>query len=535
VSRTALRAAQVAALAALVAAALALRGRDVGAPLWMDEGIAAGIASHRLAEIPGLLRLDGSPPLYYVVLRAWMGLAGRSEAAVHWLSVVFATLCVPVGWWVGASAFDRRVGWVLAALAAGNPFLTDYAHQARMYSLVILLGLACTGLFVQAYVRGRRRLAVPFGVVLALLLYTHNWALLLAAALVLAFALVVAAAREQGHAARVRDGLAGFGLAALLYLPWLPTVLFQARHTGAPWATAPSPGALASVPADLLGGVAAAAIAGLVAGAALVRRRTRWRWSRTDRLAVVVLVASATVPVALGWALSQLTPAWDSRYLAIVVAPALTLLAVAIARTRALGLVALGVLVALSLPPRPPPVASNADDVGRAATPSLRRGDIVVSAAPAQVPVLAYYLPPGLRYASPLGPSRDPGLVDWRDAVDRLRRSSPQRDVAALVRARPRARVLLVLPARWDARSARTPYGRAVRRHAARDEAWLRADAGLRLIARLPRPRPAAGGASVLRALLFGPSRALGGRAHRAPRAVAAGGPATPRGRSAAR
>ena len=49
--------------------------------------------------------------------------------------------------------------------------------------------------------------------------------------------LFLAPAAERG--ARLRDGVLGFGLTALLYLPWLPTLLFQAAHTGAPWSRKP--------------------------------------------------------------------------------------------------------------------------------------------------------------------------------------------------------------------------------------------------------------------------------------------------------
>src|SRR5436309_11413984 len=59
-------------LLALVAAAVRLRTHALGAHLWIDEGISVGISSHPLGEIPGLLRQDGSPPLYYVLLHWWM-------------------------------------------------------------------------------------------------------------------------------------------------------------------------------------------------------------------------------------------------------------------------------------------------------------------------------------------------------------------------------------------------------------------------------------------------------------------------------
>jgi mannosyltransferase len=54
----------VVALIGLSLASVAPRASPQGTQLWMDEGIAVGIASHPLAQIPGVLRLDGSPPLY---------------------------------------------------------------------------------------------------------------------------------------------------------------------------------------------------------------------------------------------------------------------------------------------------------------------------------------------------------------------------------------------------------------------------------------------------------------------------------------
>ena len=55
-------------LAGLVVASLVLRTRALGAALWMDEGLSIGIASQPLLDIPHVLRVDGSPPLYYMLL-----------------------------------------------------------------------------------------------------------------------------------------------------------------------------------------------------------------------------------------------------------------------------------------------------------------------------------------------------------------------------------------------------------------------------------------------------------------------------------
>ena len=52
----------------------------------------------------------------------------------------------------------------------------------------------------------------------------------------------------------MRDALLGFGGVALLYLPWVPTLLHQIQHTGAPWLNSPNFGAPVQISKGLLGG-----------------------------------------------------------------------------------------------------------------------------------------------------------------------------------------------------------------------------------------------------------------------------------------
>ena len=128
----------------LIAVSVALRTTELDAGFWIDEGLSVGIADRPLGDIPGVLRQDGSPPLYYLLLHLWLAIAGRSEESVHGLSVLFATLCVPVAFWAGWTLFGRRTAWIAALVAALNPFVTQYAQEGRMYALVILLGLVST-------------------------------------------------------------------------------------------------------------------------------------------------------------------------------------------------------------------------------------------------------------------------------------------------------------------------------------------------------------------------------------------------------
>src|SRR3954452_3135132 len=76
----------------LLAASLYLKTRALGASLWMDEGLSIGIGSQHLFDIPHVLRQDGSPPLYYMLLSVWMNVFGSGPKDTQGLSVAIALL-----------------------------------------------------------------------------------------------------------------------------------------------------------------------------------------------------------------------------------------------------------------------------------------------------------------------------------------------------------------------------------------------------------------------------------------------------------
>ena len=456
-------------LGLLVALSAMLRTGELGVGYWIDEGLSVGIADRPLTDIPGILRQDGSPPLYYCLLHVWMAVVGQSERATHWLSLLFALATVPVAFWGAGLLFGRRAAWIAALLAALNPYITHYAQETRMYALVVLLGMLATTLFLRAYAgdeRPSRRWPVWFGLVLAAQLYTHNWVLFFAAALLLAWLALLWLAPAGERLGRLRDGALGFGVAALLYLPWVPSLLFQIAHTGAPWSRRPGFEELTEdVPHRLLGEsawlvVLVAAGAGV---AALVRAGRGRRLTAEGRTAVALaIVAFGTVLIA--FAASQVSPAWVGRYLAVAVPPFLLLSAAGLAAARGVGLFALIVVAMLWYYDEPPARKSNVRQLAAAISPSLRPGDVVLSTHPEQVPVLSHYLPDGLRYATPMGFVADAGVTDWRDGVERLRATSPRRDLQPILdELPPGRRLVLVRPIIRDLTSWRAPWTELVR------------------------------------------------------------------------
>lgn len=468
-------------LIALTALSIYVRTRSISGSFWMDEGLSVGIASHPLMDIPGVLREDGSPPLYYMGLHLWMQAFGRTETAVHWFSLIFSLLTIPGAMWAGWSLWGKRAGFVGAALCALNPFLTSYGEEARMYSLMGLLALLATACFLHAFVYRRgRRWVVFYGLLQALMLYTHNWGIFYGlgtfAALLFLFW------RSEERKALAVDGALGFGIPAVLFLPWLPTLLFQAGHTAAPWGRAPRFGAPIQISRDLMGGDRASIVMLLCGGFGLAQVINARRDKRDpERLSIWVLIAIPFVTLLIAWILSQITPAWVSRYFAVALAPLLLLTALGLARARWLGVAALAVLMVFWVNPRPfvDGYKSNVRDIGAEAGSQMRPGDLVIVGQPEQTPLAWYYLPAGLRYADTAGPVDDPRHMDWVDAMDKYEAAQPREVLPELLEdLRPGQKVLLMRPLTEGVENWSAPWTQLARRRSAQFGAILQEQAG---------------------------------------------------------
>ena len=460
------------ALAALSALTVYVRSRQLHAGFWIDEGLSVGIAHHPWSSLLHVLRHDGSPPAYYLLLRVWIAWFGDGERATHALSLVFGVACVPLAYTLARAAFDRRTGLCCALLAALDPYLTYYAQETRMYELEAFLSIVVSFAYIEAIVRGRRAYAPLLVAGLALMVYTHNWALFLCVGLAVATFVVV---REQLKAFAVVAAAV-----ALLYLPWLPALFFQVRHTGAPWATVPSWRDLVVAPNAVLSGdgpFIALVLAGGVGLAALVRGRTS-----AERTVVLALAWTAGVTIVVAWLSSQISPSWTVRYFAVVVGPLLLLAARGIVRSGRFGIAALAVVLFFWIGYTVRNDKENARAIASALGP-LHPGELVVSTHPEQVPVLRYYLGPGLRFATTLGPVTDQRAFDWVDAVGRLRRTAPRPTLDRLIASVPRGGELVVItPVFRDYRAWRAKWTKLVWQ---KSQAWtrlLQADPRLRLV-----------------------------------------------------
>lgn len=142
-----------------------------------DEGITYVYSLRPLAELFEIMRVTSPhPPVYYTSIRGWMTLAGNTEFALRFLSVVAGVLLVASMAAIGRMIWDARLGLLAAALVALNPYQIFYAQDARSYPLVTLLGVLSTISLWQALRTGAWRYWVAYGLTTLLGIYTHYYA-----------------------------------------------------------------------------------------------------------------------------------------------------------------------------------------------------------------------------------------------------------------------------------------------------------------------------------------------------------------------
>jgi mannosyltransferase len=509
-------------LLVLVAYSLQLRSHALDAKFWIDEGLSVGIAHHGLSEIPGVLRQDGSPPLYYMLLNVWTHvLGGDGESRTHALSLVFAVLFVPAAYWAGSTLFDRRTGWACAALGAVNPFLTYYAQETRMYSLVALLGLLSIATFALVFAERRRRAIPYFAVVTALLLYSHNWGLFFAAGTFVAFLFFVYNAKGDERKAVLRDGLFGYGGLALLYLPWMPTLIYQASHTGAPWSRSPKLEDILNSLQTLGGGATIAFAAAAVSGAGIT---TLWRTKKQipQRDALLSILIAGLAGIALAWLASQVSPAWASRYFAVFVGPVILVLGVGLVRCGKLGLIVLALVLFISADSRERDLRGKGDSfrvvtalkqdytgkVRTGAQALVRNDDIVIDLHPEHTPVVRYYFDQRfpnmkLRWYDAMGKVPDTYVFDWRDAENRLTDAGPRRTIRMkIVPAMKPGQHLIVMMPILRSVPWRAPWTRLVKHRSLQWRNALNKNPDFVLVQTVPKFRPR-GRPKGIRALVY--------------------------------
>lgn len=208
--------------------------------LWGDECLFLAVVQS--PTVPALLQFlhfhESHPPLFYLMMRGWIALFGGSDLSVLVPPVLFSIATVPVAYVIGIRVFGRRTGLIAALLTAVSPTLTEYGVLVRPYSWLPLLCLGSVYYLwrlLSAPSRERRpmelrRDAAIYAALLLLLIYSHNWGVVVLAGHWLGVSLL--ALRDATFRRRLCPWLSAQAAVLALYAPWLSAAAYQGAHAG---------------------------------------------------------------------------------------------------------------------------------------------------------------------------------------------------------------------------------------------------------------------------------------------------------------
>lgn len=275
---------------------------------WMDESLTA-------LEIQWSYdrALDGYYWLYYSIEKPWAALAGSSEAALRFPSVLGTMVACALLVVLGRKLFDRRIALVAGVLLALNPFVVKWSQQARAYTLLLAVSVLAILLLLRALERGTRGAWALYGLAFSAVIIWHP-----PAGVVLAptHLLLVSQRRER----ILPHGLVAAVVIMVLGVPWAAQIAMRSTGEGVAmnWLTFPTPEVIARALLDVSGA------AGLGVLLALGGLWLLHRAGDVDRAAW--LATWAFTPFVVALLISIARPIFLDRYL-IVASPAFALLA----------------------------------------------------------------------------------------------------------------------------------------------------------------------------------------------------------------
>ncbi len=402
-------------LGCLLLGALAVRGYRVDLPgLTSDEAFSWRITQYSVGEMVTRLATDVHPPLYFLLLKGWMRLAGDSITSLRGLSILFGVSAVLVAAWLGRVVLDwmpaargaaalHVVPALLAALHAGQ---VAAARNVRMYSLgVVLAGATAVALARALGVSSRfTRAWLAYGALAAAFTSTHYYALFTVAsqgAFVLGLAVVRFRQGRRDEGRRLAVGLLSAGLVALVLLsPWLRAFVAQTEGVRSSyWISPVTVAGLDRALVSSLTGLPEPHALGRIL--ALLLLATAVHTVRRMPLAGIFLATQALGPWILSVGLSVFggRPIFLERYLVFAQLPLLVLLGLVAAPPLSRGsrllawvppvVLAASLVQAVALFPKAPSAAQQA---AAFLVERIQPGDLVLTESPRALNRLRYWM-----------------------------------------------------------------------------------------------------------------------------------------------
>lgn len=188
--------------------------------LWYDELQSVTFSILPIDQLlASVRRFDPHPPFYYLQLHFWM-VFGANDVWVKLNSVVWSIATIIIIFLAGRKLFDLKTALLASLLFALSPFALFHAQEARMYSMLMCLGIGVF-YFIYRFLEDGAWWTILVALCLMIcFLYSHGTGFMLLVS-VGAYAAWDIAEGGRPQLKRVLPTSILLVLATVMYIPWL--------------------------------------------------------------------------------------------------------------------------------------------------------------------------------------------------------------------------------------------------------------------------------------------------------------------------
>ncbi len=207
-------------------------------------------------------KAETNPPLFYIVLNAWVSIFGESEASLRTPSAIFSILSLFFTYYSGLYLKNRRTGLIAAAISAVMVEHIYYAQEARTYTLLLLGATISVAGFSRLFANpeqagktiGKGFDWMAWGLYLlgtSVSLYAHNTGVFVPSSLTAA-AIISFLVKPKRYGLGFAINWLIVNLAVIvIWLPWIFVILNQVSDMSSFWINMPKPMDLIKTPMQL--------------------------------------------------------------------------------------------------------------------------------------------------------------------------------------------------------------------------------------------------------------------------------------------
>jgi len=195
---------------------------------WLDELFTVNTVLPGLKTIIAATKnWEQIPPFHYILLWIWTNIFSSSEFSFRSLSALTGVGGIVAIYFLGKELFSKDVGLFASAILSMTTYHIYYSQEVRTYSLLCLLSILSYLFFIKQIKTPSIRYSILYVLSTVFLIYSHYYGLFLVASQVIFLFFIFPGLNNKKNFRKFQ--LPSFICLAILYIPWLPTLLKMSR------------------------------------------------------------------------------------------------------------------------------------------------------------------------------------------------------------------------------------------------------------------------------------------------------------------